>query len=186
MRRILCTWILGLLLAMPALAQAVTEREAVWVLVDHASSTLTIYRGDRELERFHPISVGRRGVASQRLRGDMTTPSGEFRITRINRDSNFHIFLGLDYPNLAQARQAQEDGTFSDSDFARYLSYYRRHGRPPQDTILGGSIGIHGLGEADPELHRRFNWTQGCVAVTNRQIDRLTQLVRLGTKVIIR
>ena len=109
-----------------------------------------------------------------------------FKINWINEDSRFHIFLGLDYPTLAHAREAHESGMLSEPEFYDYLTYYRQHGAPPQDTVLGGSIGIHGLGEADPNVHQRYHWTDGCVAVTNDQIEKLATLVRLGTKVIIR
>ncbi|WP_136067078.1 L,D-transpeptidase family protein [Modicisalibacter radicis] len=185
--RIVIGLILSLLLILPSTGQAVAnQRGAVWLLVDEASSTLRVYRGEREIERFHPISVGRRGVSQARLRGDMKTPAGEFRINWINRDSHFNIFLGLDYPNLDNARQALQSGVFSEVEFDRYLAYYRRHGAPPQDTVLGSNIGIHGLGKADPSIHEQFNWTEGCVAVTNAQIERLADLVQLGTRVIIR
>lgn len=163
-----------------------TEDQAVWLLVNDETSTLHVYRGDREIEQFSPISIGRGGAARLRFSGARATPTGEFHINWINLDSRFNIFLGLDYPTLAHAREAREAGILSDDEFYDYLSYYRRHGAPPQDTVLGGNIGIHGLGESDPVWHRRFNWTDGCVAVTNQQIERLTDLVKLGTKVIIR
>lgn len=185
--RIVAGLILSLLLILPSTGQAVTTRQsAIWLLIDEASSTLHVYRGEREIERFHPISVGRSGVSRTRLRGDMKTPAGEFRINWVNRDSHFNIFLGLDYPTLDNAREAQQSGVFSEAEFNRYLAFYRRHGAPPQDTVLGSNIGIHGLGKSDPAIHEQFNWTQGCVAVTNRQIERLADLVQLGTRVIIR
>jgi L,D-peptidoglycan transpeptidase YkuD (ErfK/YbiS/YcfS/YnhG family) len=65
----------------------------------------------------------------------------------------------------------------------RHLHHY---GQPPQNTILGGAIGIHGIGNGDPEIHKRFHWTEGCVAVTNEQIERLAELVDIGTRVVIR
>ncbi|MEC9482630.1 MAG: L,D-transpeptidase, partial [Halomonas sp.] len=114
------------------------------------------------------------------------TPTGEFRINWINEESRFHIFLGLDYPTLDHAQEALAAGILSRPEFYDYLTHYRRHGSPHQDTVLGGNIGIHGLGDADPQIHRRFHWTEGCVAVTNEQIEKLAKLVRLGTKVIIR
>ena len=54
---------------------------------------------------------------------------------------------------------------------------------PP--TTLGGLIGIHGIGKGDPRVHRDFNWTFGCVALTNEQIDQLRPWVRLGTRVVL-
>lgn len=187
MKRIKRGLLLGLWLLLPMLAlEARGSQEDVWLLVDEASSTLHVYRGEREIERFHPIALGRAGTARLHMRGDSKTPTGEFRINWINYDSDFNIFLGLNYPTLEHAREAEQLGVLSTEAFNDYLSYYRRHGNPPQNTVLGGNIGIHGIGKGDPKVHAQFNWTEGCVAVTNRQIEKLANWVELGTKVIIR
>lgn len=49
--------------------------------------------------------------------------------------------------------------------------------------MIGGQIGIHGLGAGDKEIHKVFNWTHGCIALTNEQIDQLTRWVGKGTVV---
>lgn len=157
-----------------------------WVLIDDKAATLTLYRGNSVVEEFRPISLGRGGATTQRLRGDNATPLGEFRINRFNYDSKWHIFMGVNYPTPVHARMALQNGIYSQADYDAYFDYYRRHRQPPQDTVLGGAIGIHGLGEADPDIHGRYHWTQGCVAVTNSQIERLTELVEVGTRVVIR
>jgi L,D-peptidoglycan transpeptidase YkuD (ErfK/YbiS/YcfS/YnhG family) len=51
---------------------------------------------------------------------------------------------------------------------------------------LGGQIGIHGLGSGDIKVHEVFDWTHGCIALTNSQIDHLSQLVDTGTVVKIK
>ena len=62
-----------------------------------------------------------------------------------------------------------------------------KNGRtPPQNTPLGGHIGIHGVGAGDPRIHTNFNWTNGCVALTNEQVTRLAALIKVGTRVEIR
>ncbi|WP_416137231.1 L,D-transpeptidase family protein [Halomonas sp. HK25] len=158
----------------------------VWVLVDDREATLTLYRGNRQLERFAPISLGRGGSRSARLRGSNVTPLGEFRVNRFNHESDWHIFVGLDYPTPTHARMALEEGVFTQRDYDDYFNYYRRQGYPPQQTVLGGFIGIHGIGKGDPEIHQQFHWTQGCVAVTDEQIERLASLIGIGTRVVIR
>ncbi|WP_275287571.1 L,D-transpeptidase family protein [Halomonas elongata] len=158
----------------------------VWVLIDDEAASLSVYRGNTLLERFSPISLGRGGAEAQRLRGGRVTPLGEFRVTRFNFDSKYHTFIGLDYPTPTHARMARQSGVYSQRDYDDYFGYYRRHGRPPQDTVLGGYIGIHGIGVADPEIHRRFHWTDGCVAVTDGQVDTLSSMIDIGTRVVIR
>lgn len=160
--------------------------DEVWVLVDDREAALTVYRGNRRLEHFSPISLGRGGASPQRIRGDRATPLGEFRVNRFNRQSKFHIFIGLDYPTPTHARMALESGVYGQQDYDNYFDYYRRHGYPPQETVLGGYIGIHGVGNGDPEIHERFHWTDGCVAVTDVQVERLTSLIDIGTRVVIR
>ncbi|MEA2119325.1 L,D-transpeptidase [Halovibrio sp. HP20-50] len=170
------------------LARAPVPRHTneLWVLVDDKEAALSVFRGNALVERFAPISLGRSGAKTQRVRGDNVTPLGEFRINRFNYESQWRTFMGIDYPTPVHARMALEKGIYSQTDYDDYFDYYRRHGVPPQNTALGGAIGIHGLGSADPDIHGRYHWTQGCVAVTNEQIDRLAGLVGVGTRVVIR
>ncbi|MBE0487457.1 MAG: L,D-transpeptidase [Halomonas sp.] len=160
--------------------------DEVWVLVDDREATLTLYRGNRQLDRFAPISLGRGGASAARRRGSNVTPLGEFRVNRFNHESDWHIFIGIDYPTPSHARMALEEGVFTQQDYDDYYDYYRRQGYPPQQTALGGFIGIHGIGKGDPAIHQQFHWTQGCVAVTDEQIERLAALIDIGTRVVIR
>ena len=156
------------------------------MLVDDRESSLSVYRGNALLERFAPVSLGRSGASTMRTYGGNVTPKGEFRVNRFNWESQWHIFIGIDYPTPSHARTALESGLYTEQDYADYFAYYRRHGYPPQQTVLGGFIGIHGLGRADPEVHASYHWTQGCVAVTDAQIERLSELIDIGTRVVIR
>lgn len=157
-----------------------------WLLIDDKSATLTVYEGDQVIERFEPVSLGRGGAAPLRVRGDRKTPTGEFRINRVNMQSRFHIFLGLNYPTPAHVRESFNAGIIDRDEYESYHQYIRRHGEPPQNTPLGGDIGIHGLGEGDEDVHGRFHWTQGCIAVTNEQIEWLRDNTEIGTRVVIR
>ena len=175
-------WLLCASVTMPvALAQ-----EAPWILVDTSAATLSVMRGGHEIERFANISIGRGGVSDRRLRGDQSTPIGLFRVAWIENDTQFGRFYGIDFPSISHARWAHEQGLI---DARTYRAIKRaRRGRkvPPQNTALGGYLGIHGLGDADRRVHEQFHWTQGCVAVTNEQLDALSAWISQGTKVIIR
>lgn len=158
----------------------------LWLLIDDKEASLSVFRGNTLVERIAPISLGRAGAKTQRVRGDNVTPLGEFRVNRFNYQSQWHIFIGIDYPTPPHARMALEKGIYSQEDYEAYFDYYRRHGYPPQTTALGGAIGIHGIGGGDPDIHGSYHWTQGCVAVTNEEIERVAGLVSVGTRVVIR
>lgn len=176
----------SLIEALLANARQPRHADELWLLVENDVSALSVYRGTMLVEHFAPVSLGRAGAQIMRTEGGNVTPKGEFRVNRFNRESQWHIFVGLDYPTPAHARMALNEGLYTERDYANYFAYYRRHGYPPQQTVLGGFIGIHGLGVADPEVHARYHWTQGCVAVTDEQIERLAELIDIGTRVVIR
>ena len=180
-------WILlvGLLPA-PTSAAETQPRTKDWLLVDTHGSTLSVMHDERPQMTLYDLSVGRYGTSMEKTRGDNTTPLGRFRITRIDRRSGFHVFIGLDYPNIERARKAREAGEISQRELQAIVSAHRHGKAPPQNTGLGGRIGIHGLGEADPKLHRMTNWTRGCVALTDRQVDSLLGWIRIGMTVEIR
>jgi murein L,D-transpeptidase YafK len=169
------------LLAVPALAE-----DGIRVLVDTDNRTLSVLQGGRVLERFEDIAIGRYGKTWFKRQGDNKTPLGRFTIRRITTDTRYHRFMGLDYPDLEVATRALEEGAISEDEW-RAIQHASRAGKtPPQQTVLGGYIGIHGIGAGDPEIHEEYNWTNGCVALTNEQIDRLQRWVRIGTPVEIR
>ena len=114
------------------------------------------------------------------------TPTGEFRVAWINRSSTFNIFFGLSFPNEEHTERAYQRHLI-DIDTYYSLRTALSEGRlPPQDTPLGGKIGIHGLGLGDLAIHRKFDWTKGCVALTNEEIEQLAEWVQVGTRVVIR
>jgi murein L,D-transpeptidase YafK len=162
------------------------DSERPWVLVDTEKLTLSLMHGERTELLMEDIAIGRNGTTRAKRQGDDRTPLGEFRISWINWDSRFHRFIGLDYPNLEHGRRGLEAGRISDKQWREIEKAQSEREPPPQNTPLGGQIGLHGIGEGDPKVHRDFNWTHGCVALTNEQIDRLLQQVGLGTRVVIR
>ena len=165
--------------------QAASEDET-WLLVDTDSLVLQVMEGDRVAHTFEDISIGRYGASRDKVLGDNQTPIGSFRIAWIGEKTRFHRFMGLNYPNAEAARQGYERGQIDDEQW-RLIRYALNTGSvPPQNTILGGMIGIHGVGQGDLEIHGQYNWTNGCVALTNEQIDFLSKLVRIGTRVEIR
>lgn len=153
--------------------------------MDTDSATLSVMRGDEAIASYSELAIGRGGVSQHRTRGDDSTPLGEFRVVKVKTDSSYHRFFLLDFPNNEHANRAWSDGRI---DLATYVTIVRavnNHRLPPQNTLLGGNLGIHGLGDANPGVHSVFNWTNGCIALTNEQIDALSPWLRVGTKVVV-
>jgi murein L,D-transpeptidase YafK len=158
----------------------------IWLLVDTQKLSLSVNQGSKTLEVLENIAIGKRGAGFKKRVGDEITPLGDYKIGWIDRRSAFHLFMGINYPSLDNAEQALDLGLINQGQYDSIV-YAALHNRiPPQNTPLGGRIGIHGLGRADPKIHQSINWTRGCIALTNPQIMRLSRWVSAGTVIKIR
>jgi murein L,D-transpeptidase YafK len=172
--------------APPRLADQIAPHEP-WLLVDTRADTLSVMRGGQPVKVFRPIAVGSSGVGIKHRRGDNKTPTGVFRVGWINDQSRFKTFIGLDYPNLDYAERALREQRIDRMTYERVRAAWTSGHTPPQDTPLGGQIGIHGIGTGDPRVHTAgINWTSGCVALDNWQIAALRPWVKKGMRVEIR
>jgi len=180
-----CRWLvfLGVLVTGTVAGEA---GDTLWLRVDSQARTLSVMQGDDVLQVYANISLGRGGTTSTKRQGDERTPLGEYHVSRVSYNSVFHIFIGLDYPTLSQAERAWKDGQLTKQAYLAIRRAHKRHREPPQNTPLGGYIGIHGVGKGDPQIHATVNWTSGCVALTNAQIEDLDTWVSPGMRVVIR
>jgi murein L,D-transpeptidase YafK len=174
-----------MLLTLPVSA-SYADADEPWLLVETENRVLKVMTGERVLESFNKIAIGSRGADWEKLRNDKKTPLGEYRIGWVNENSRYHRFFGLTYPNKDNAKRAYLAGALSESAFRAILRAEVAEDVPPQNTMLGGQIGIHGVGKANALIHGEFDWTSGCIAMTDEQIDRLTPWVKKGTPVVIR
>jgi murein L,D-transpeptidase YafK len=158
----------------------------VWLLVDTEKLSMEIKKGDKTVAVLNNIAIGRSGAGEKNHRGDDITPIGNFRIGWINESSNFRKFYGLTYPNVEHADNALKKGKINLDTYESIARAQSSGQIPPQDTNLGGQIGIHGLGSASLSIHKSMNWTHGCIALTNDQIDQLSQWVEKGTLVTVK
>lgn len=181
------TALLGILLAVLGRPiSAFAAGDPPWLLVDTARLTLTVMRSNEPHLTLHNLSIGRAGATMEKYRGDNMTPVGRFRVTHIESDTPFHRFVGLSYPDVERANTGRTRSAISEQEFQAIESAHRVGKAPPQNTSLGGHIGIHGVGRANPEIHEAMNWTRGCVALTDRQIDSLMPWLEVGMVVEIR
>jgi hypothetical protein len=117
-----------------------------------------------KLSKEYDVEFGRNWIGDKNYSGDKATPEGMYRITKKKPDSGYHKALLINYPN--------------DEDFATF-NKRKRQGLISKNSRIGGLIEIHGNGG------RGSDWTAGCVALTDRDIDELYSRVSVGTPVTI-
>jgi len=183
-----CSVVLALALAL-ALAASSAMAWQDYLLRDQGLS-LHVYKRQRAMELRHNGTVLRRfdvrlggsPYGAKLVQGDERTPVGRYYIREKRTRSNYHRFLGINYPSIADADRGLRDGLIDDDLWADIFFANIQGGMPRSDTRLGGLIGIHGYG-GRPETP--VDWTQGCVAMTDAEIDYLFDKVDVGTPVII-
>lgn len=161
---------------------------AGWSAPDQAlyiwkSRRLMVLREDGQVVRRFEVALGIDPGDPKVRRGDNRTPQGTYYVREKKTQSSFRRFLGLSYPNVADADRGLNRSLISQEEWADIFFANVRGRTPPWTTNLGGRIGIHGYGDR-PELS--VDWTQGCIAVRNADIEYLFHRVRLGTPVHIK
>jgi murein L,D-transpeptidase YafK len=158
----------------------------IWLLIDTNALKIEVKQGEQTVDTIEGIAIGRSGAGQKVHRGDNITPYGEYRIGWVGERSTFHRFFGLNYPSPQDAENALRKGIIDRYTYSDIINAHMVNQVPPQNTALGGRIGIHGLGNASEKIHRSMNWTHGCIAMTNSQIDHLSRWVNTGTVVKIK
>lgn len=139
----------------PALLPAAQQADAIHV---HKAQRRMDLMRDGHVIATYRIVLGGAPVGHKRQQGDRRTPEGDYRITYRNDRSRFHLSLRISYPDAADRRQAAALG-----------------------VDPGGDIMIHG---ATPP-GSRTDWTEGCIAVTDAEMDAIWQRVPVGTPIRI-
>lgn len=135
------------------------------IVIEKGARTLTLYAGGVP-ERTYHVALGKNPEGDKLRAGDGRTPEGRFYIDARNAESQYHLALHLSYPDAAHRARARRQG-----------------------VSAGGDIMIHGLPNGKGEVgaaHREFDWTEGCIAVTNEEIEQIWAVARIGTVVDIR
>jgi murein L,D-transpeptidase YafK len=157
--------IYGLLFALALSALASPQPTVDRVLVLKKEHRLLLLSGD-QIVKAYAVALGSGGLAPKQRQGDDRTPEGFYRIDYRNPASRFHLALHISYPDQTDRERA------------------RKRGVSP-----GGDIMIHGLGSEFKSLgtkHYSYDWTAGCIAVTDSEIEEIWQLVPDRTPVEIR
>ncbi|MCW1955900.1 MAG: L,D-transpeptidase family protein [Roseobacter sp.] len=130
------------------------------VVVEKGARNLHLLNDNQVLQSYK-VHLGFSPVGHKAIEGDGRTPEGTYRIDRRNPNSEFHLSIGISYPNAADIARA------------------KAMGKSP-----GGDIFIHGR----PKKYRdgTRDWTAGCIAVTDRQIEQIYAMVPNGTPIVIK
>ncbi len=133
------------------------------ILVDKSDRTLILFKDGAEIYRYTNIRFGDAPKGHKQFEGDEKTPEGRYTINGRNPASAFHLSLRISYPNAADS------------------AYAKAKGRSP-----GGDIFIHGQpnGWTGPAI--KSDWTDGCIALTNEEMQLLWTQVDDGTAIEIR
>ena len=157
------------ILAFPAaLVSCAGNREplrghADFVLVDKSERTLTLYRDGEPLKAYSGIQLGAAPEGHKHFEGDERTPEGRYLIDTRNPASAYHLSLRISYPNEAD------------------IAFAAERGRAP-----GGDIFIHGQPNYLSAGRLPGDWTDGCIALANGELDELWAAVPDGTPIEIR
>ncbi|WP_051328157.1 L,D-transpeptidase family protein [Desulfatirhabdium butyrativorans] len=155
------------------------------IVIDKAKKQLILYRNGRATAR-SPISFGIDPNSDKYKAFDCATPEGRYVITYKKIESPFHRFLGISYPNRMNAEKALASGIISKAEFERVVENIRKSRWTACDTGLGCDIGIHGGGVFRSMDHsRERDWTEGCIALNNPDIEKLFDSCKPGDPVII-
>jgi murein L,D-transpeptidase YafK len=144
---------------------------------------------DGKILHTYACAIGRGSEGRKEKIGDNKTPEGDYRIVAIKKPSGFHLFLHLSYPNLADIENGHMKRLISDSLYQAMKAEIETGKLPIQTTALGGYVGIHGIKNGLGwlgSLQSKIDWTQGCIAVTNEEIEEISKEIRIGTRVSIK
>ncbi|PZO66426.1 MAG: hypothetical protein DI498_07210 [Paracoccus denitrificans] len=154
--------ILGLAACAPSKFKTYNGPPVTQLVVNKNARQLLVYSGNTLLQ-VHNVGLGTEPIGHKQFSMDGKTPEGDYLIDRRNPNSRYHLSLGVSYPNEAD------------------IAYAVSQGRDP-----GGDIFIHGRGpEGNIFARSKRDWTVGCVAVTDEEMEMLYAMVRDGTPIRI-
>lgn len=139
------------------------------IRIDKSDHELSLVAQGNVVKKYK-VAIGPGGAGPKRMEGDKVTPVGTYKVSgRIK--GLFHNFLVVSYPNDADRRRFAEA---------------KARGEIPAGRTIGNGIGIHGVGVKEWNgAHKESDWTLGCIALDDREIDEVASMVKDGTKIVI-
>lgn len=159
------------------------------ILVSKSNRQLSVINAKGVTLKTYSIASGRGGPGDKSRLGDQKTPTGVYKVVGFKSNSDFFYFIRLNYPNENDARRGFRDRLINKVQYGAILDALDHDLTPPQDTQLGGAIGIHGIGEESQSkisMHNTLDWTQGCIALRNHEVEELLAFLSIGIHVVIK
>ncbi|MBU1106181.1 MAG: L,D-transpeptidase [Candidatus Riflebacteria bacterium] len=127
----------------------------------------------------YPIGLGRAPIGIKLRGNDQKTPEGQYYVCSKVEGHRFHLFMQINYPSPDDAKRGSVQQIIRPGEEARIEAAWQQLASPPEDTALGGPLGIHGFGAES-------NWTNdGSIALHNIHIEELFWNIATGTPVAI-
>ena len=176
-----------------SLTEALAEKEISeiknpLIVIDRRNYLLELYLNKVMVKKYDAV-FGRHSGSKKISKDDFITPTGEYKICRIDTNYNYYKKLYLNYPNTADAAEALRLKLISQDQFKGIVESNNRNICPYSKSPLGADIGIQGIGEYNfvfKNLPFVFNWTNGSIALSNEDIDEIISVVNIGTRVTIK
>ncbi len=147
------------------------------IVINKKKRILYLFSGET-LMRIYPVNLGPDPLRDKIKQGDGRTPEGRFFVCNKNPKSKYYKALGISYPSREDALRGLKQGLITKAQYQAIVSAIDHGQKPPWFTRLGGAVCIHGGGIG-------WDWTRGCIALRNEDVNELFQVVSVGTPVVI-
>jgi len=147
------------------------NKDCISILIEKSEYKLTILYNDEKIKSY-PVVFGSNPINDKLQQGDSCTPEGFFMVRAHYPHKSWSKFIWIDYPT---------------KDSWKKHNTAKSSGLITENASIGGEIGIHGVPEGyDNMIDEKYNWTLGCISLTNSDVNEIYSIIKVGTKIEIR
>jgi len=147
------------------------NKDSLMVVISKTKFLLDVYYRRKKI-RSYKVVFGPKPKENKMMKGDRCTPEGKFYVLNKHPSARYNKFIQIDYPN--------------DSSRIRFYAL-KQKGAVPKDAEIGGDVGIHGIWKGGDEMiDMGVGWTDGCIAMKNKDVDDLYRFLDTGVRIFIR
>lgn len=148
------------------------------IIIRKRNRELSVYSGSIEIASY-VIGIGRNAIGRKQKKDDLKTPEGNYYICDKKLNHKYHLFLQINYPSSEDASRATINHIISTTDEIHINQAEENGNPPPNDTELGGNVGIHGFGSES-------SWTtDGSISMNNIDVEDIFWNIENGCSVMI-